>query len=419
MLEFYHPNRVSVLRKNTIAQFMEMEAVRLRSQGYSFNYARELLMYISYFGDWLKANRIKLKNIDKTTVTRFLEEFKPPTISKESTKPISGRPHLRAATLSVLDYVKKQYPESMQKTPIQREVYSFYHFLIDDKNIAVRTAERYKQFLSLFLKYFFEGKKMSMMSLTPRMIRNYIEQVPSSLDERKRKDTCSMLKNYFQYLLLKGKNVSELHAGIPSFQSKHNAPPAELLTTEELNVFLNLIDRTTAIGKRTYASVLCQTDIGMRIGDVAAIMLDDIDWRNGRILVKNNKSGKPAWLPLPRRVGDAIVDYLRKGRPTTNNRHVFVPHSRARYFPKRASYLERAIYELWKKSDLDKQFSGTRIFRHYAARKMKEKQCPVKVISDILGHSSLQVTAIYAKVDILSLRTVSQEWPNEEVSYEN
>ena len=419
MLEFYHPNKVSILKNNILAQFMEMEAVRLRSQGYAFKHARDILMCISYFGDWLKTNRIKLKNIDIKTVTRFFEEFKTPTIRKDNAKKISEISRIRSATLSVLDYVKKQYPESMQRTPIQREAYLFYQFLIDGRNIAVRTAERYKQFLSTFLEYFFDGKKISIKSLTPRMIRDYIEQVPSSLDESKRKITCSMLRNYFQYLLLNGKNVSELHIGIPSFQSKYNAPPAELLATEELNIFLTLIDRTTARGKRTYASVLCQTDIGMRLGDVAEIMLDDIDWRSGRIIVKNHKSGKPAWLPLPRRVGEAIVDYLKNGRPTTDDRHVFVPHYKARCYPKSATYLGSAIYEVWKKTVLGDQFSGSRIFRHYAARKMKEKQCPVKVISDILGHSSLQVTALYAKVDIPSLRTVSQKWPNEEVSYEN
>jgi len=418
MLEFYHPNKVSILRKNILAQFMEMEAVRLRSQGYSFNHARDILMCISYFGDWLKTNRIKLKDIDKKTVTQFLEEFKTPTIRKDNAKTISGRPRIRSAALNVLDYVKKLYPENMQRTSIQREAYSFNRFLIDDKNIAIQTAKRYVQFLSTFLEYFFDGKRIAMKSLTPRMIRGYIEQVPSSLDERKRKDTCSMLRNYFQYLLLNGKNVGELHAGIPSFQSKYNAPPAELLTTEDLNAFLNLIDRTTAKGKRTYASVMCLAYLGMRIGDVAAIMLDDIDWRNGKILVRNHKSGKPAWLPLPRRVGEAIVDYIKNGRPTTDDRHVFVPHCKARCYPKSATYLGSAIYELWKKNVLGDQFSGSRIFRHYAARKMKEKQCPVKVISDILGHSTLQVTALYAKVDIPSLRTVSQEWPCEEVSYE-
>ena len=74
-LEFYHPNKVTVRRTNTLAQFMEEEAVRLRRQGYAFGYTRDILMSISYFGDWLKSSRIKLKNIDKTTVTRFLEEF--------------------------------------------------------------------------------------------------------------------------------------------------------------------------------------------------------------------------------------------------------------------------------------------------------------------------------------------------------
>lgn len=258
-----------------------------------------------------------------------------------------------------------------------------------------------------------------MRSLTPPMIRDYIEWIPSSLDERIRKDTCSMLNNYFRFLAIKGTDVLDLSVGLPTFQSKYHAPPASILYPEDLKTLPAAIDRTTSIGKRTYASILCQTDLCMRIGDVAKIALNDIDWRNGRIRIGNSKGRKPYWLPLPKRVGEAIADYLKNGRPHSIYHYVFVSHFWKKNHPRQGHYLYRIIKDIWIKAGLGERFFGTRVLRHFGATQMKQKGNSIKVISDILGHTSLQTTAIYAKVDIPALRLIAQEWPREEVSHEN
>ena len=232
------------------------------------------------------------------------------------------------------------------------------------------------------------------------------------------KDTCSMLNCYFRFSQMNGKNIGNLQVGIPSFQSSYSAPPAEIIDRDEINLLLNTIDRSTPIGKRTYASILCQIDLCMRVGEVGRLKLEDIDWRNGRIRVYNNKARKPYWLPLPKRVGLAIVDYLRNGRPKSSRREIFISHYWRRNHPGRGSHLRYQINLLWKKTGLDDRFSGTHLLRHYGAALMKQNDCSVKVISDILGHSSLQTTAIYAKVDIPHLRQVAQAWPGKEVNHD-
>ena len=419
MLKFYHPNRITEFRNNCLFQFMESEAVRLRHQEYDFKYARHILTSISYFGNWLSKNHIQIKKINDEIVARFLKQFKTPTKRRDNAKTIPGKPVIRHAALNVLDYVKKTYPLEQIKTPIQREVYAFYEYLRNERNIAWRTCVRYRNFLDTFLNYFFDGKRIAMRSLTPPMIRDYIEWVPSSLDERTRKDTCSMLNNYFRFLAIKGTDVLDLSVGLPSFQSKYHAPPASILYPEDLKTLLAAIDRTTSIGKRTYASILCQTDLCMRLGDVAKIALNDIDWRNGRIRIGNSKGRKPYWLPLPKRVGEAIADYLKNGRPHSIYHYVFVSHYCRKNHPRQGMHLYYAIKNLWKKAGLGERFFGTRVLRHFGATQMKQKGNSIKVISDILGHTSLQTTAIYAKVDIPALRLIAQEWPREEVSHEN
>ena len=86
-------------------------------------------------------------------------------------------------------------------------------------------------------------------------------------------------------------------------------------TSLDTDRLLSSVDRSRATGKRAYAVILCMAELGLRVGDVARLKLEDIDWREGTIRVPNHKRGRPYQLPLPRRLGQAIADYLAKGVP--------------------------------------------------------------------------------------------------------
>lgn len=418
MLKYFHPLKIDVFKKNRLAKILELEAVRLKTQGYQVDYAKQLLNYIAYFGDWLKENGISVKHVDKETAIRFLEQFKPPKNPLPASRLKGVRCIAKSAVYSVVKHVEELYPESRLKTPIHREIHAFHKYLLDDLNLAKYTRRRYEIYLEMFLEYFFHGKRINLKALTPKMIRDYVDQVPSIVDERKKKDTCSMLNCYFRFSMMNGKKIGSVQIGIPSFHSSYNAPPAEMIERSEINILLDAIDRSSPVGKRTYASILCQIDLCMRIGEVSRIKLDDIDWRNGKIRVHNNKAREPYWLPLPKRVGQAIVDYLKNGRPKSKRREIFISHYCRRNHPDMATHLRRQVNLLWEKTGLNDRFSGTHLLRHYGAALMKQNDCSVKIISDILGHSSLQTTAIYAKVDIPHLRQIAQDWPGKEVGHD-
>jgi site-specific recombinase XerD len=361
---------------------------------------------------------IKITDVNISIGKQFLKQFRPPTFRKDS-KETSDRPVIRCAVYRTIKLIDKKYPNRFLKSAAQKEVHEFYTYLVDECNLAVSTCQRYKSLAESFFTHFFGDKKITIKSLTPRMIRDYVEfEVPSTLDERRKKDSCSMLNSYFKYLQMKGIDVKYLSCGLPSFRSSHVLTPPPILSTKELNLLLDAVDRSTPNGKRTYAAILCQTDLCMRIGDVMRLELEDIDWRNGKIRIENHKGRKQFWLPLPKRVGEAIADYIIHGRPISKYKQLFRSKS-WRMSTCHKSCILAEIAKLWKVTGLSDRFSGTRVLRHYGAIHMKSNQCSIKVISDILGHTSLQTTAIYAKVDIPMLRTIAQEWPEKEVSYEN
>lgn len=92
------------------------------------------------------------------------------------------------------------------------------------------------------------------------------------------------------------------------------------MTDRQIRAFLATFDRSRPAGRRDFAMALCQLDLGLRAAEVIALELDDIDWRNGTIRIRADKSLRDRLLPLSKRVGQALVDFLRHGRPKTSCR---------------------------------------------------------------------------------------------------
>jgi site-specific recombinase XerD len=153
--------------------------------------------------------------------------------------------------------------------------------------------------------------------------------------------------------------------------------------------------------------------IGLRVGEVAQITLDDIDWQAGTLSLPMPKGRRQRILPLPQEVGNAIVAYLRKGRPLTNERHIFVSHRPPAGTALNKDVLRQYIRCAFIRAGLDTPSKGTRILRHTAATQLIRTGATMKEIADVLGHSSIDTTCIYAKVDIPSLKEVAMPWPKE------
>ncbi len=153
----------------------------------------------------------------------------------------------------------------------------------------------------------------------------------------------------------------------------------------------------------------------MRASDVNRLSLDDIDWRSAKIKIPTPKNAAPFYLPLTKRVGEALADYIRHARPKSLFRQVFLrkPYGIVKTTTKAS--LRVVVDRQWKKAGLDDRFKGTRILRHTAATNLVQNGFGLKVIADVLGHSTLASTNVYAQVDIPSLRRVAKIWPMSEV----
>jgi site-specific recombinase XerD len=183
------------------------------------------------------------------------------------------------------------------------------------------------------------------------------------------------------------------------------------LSDTDISRMLQCCANGTASGTRDYAILLLLSRLGLRAKEVASLQLHDVDWANGSLLIRTSKTHAERLLPLAQDVGEALLAYLRAGRPVTSFRHFFLAHT-APYRPlQTASAITKIVKRLLAKAGIARQSSGAHLFRHTVATQLVNRGASFKDVADVLGHHTLQTTGLYAKLDLAALAQVALPWP--------
>jgi len=216
-----------------------------------------------------------------------------------------------------------------------------------------------------------------------------------------------VFRNYFSFLLDRGYIIDDLAAKLPKVKVARNASIPYVWSKEDIQKLLGAIDREDPKGKRDYAILLIAIRLGMRIGDIRSLKHSSINWVRDTINLEMNKTGQPIELPLLKDVGWAIIDYLKNGRPVTNSECLFVRHKAPfNAFGDRNAF-NRELHRYIVKAGLNipgNTTHGMHSLRSTLAGNMLEIKSPLPIISEALGHQSVNTTSIYLKIDIEGLR---------------
>jgi integrase/recombinase XerD len=179
------------------------------------------------------------------------------------------------------------------------------------------------------------------------------------------------------------------------------------LTTTQVAALLASCDRSTPAGLRDFAMLCLLGRLGLRSGEVAALRLEDINWRVGEILVRG-KARREDRLPLTVEVGEALADYLRRGRPCSPCSNVILT-CYAPFRPIHPSSITRVVYRACRRAGL--VLVGGHRLRHALATEILREGGDLVEISQVLRHRDLATTSVYAKLDRAALRAVARPWP--------
>ena len=185
------------------------------------------------------------------------------------------------------------------------------------------------------------------------------------------------------------------------------------LNKEQVSQVLAVCQETKPNELRNAAVLLLLARLGLRAGEVASLCLEDIHWAEGRLLIRAGKSHRERTLPLEEQIGQALVEYLQHRRPRALHRHVFL-QCHAPYGPLTNVAISHIACRALQRAGIAVTHPGAHVFRHTVATEMVRGGASFPQVADVLGHESLQTTAIYAKLDLDSLSQLALPWPGGE-----
>jgi site-specific recombinase XerD len=281
------------------------------------------------------------------------------------------------------------------------------------RDLADATAVQHGSTASEFLTFLnFDRDHAVLQRVTPRQIESFVRSAGARLRRSSLQHTVARLRSFLRFLASRGEIARGLDASIDTPRLYRGEQLPRSLPWPTVQAFLAAIDRSTPKGRRDYAMFILVATYGLRTSEVAALRLDDIEWRARRLRVSRPKTGMPAILPLSDEVGAALLDYLRHGRQALPQREVFLRY-RSPAGPITAKTVTNAFKDWSRRSELAIPFQGPHCLRHSLAVHLLRQGTSLKAIGDLLGHRTSEATCVYLRLHIDDLRDAALEVPTE------
>lgn len=333
--------------------------------------------------------------------------------------PAAWRRAQRAAIQMLLRLVHGQWPPEIKpvtadEIAIQEVVSSYDAWMVELRGLSARTREHGRVEAQSLLRWLFDQGK-SAATLCVADLDRYIALRCHSMRRSSKLTMVSTLRGVLRHLHGSGLMPKDLADEIegPPIYALEGIPST--IRREDIDRAIQAARRDRSpLGRRDYAIMMLLSTYGLRAGEITGLRLSDIDWRHERLCIRHAKTGACSELPLLRGPADALLDYLRHGRPETTYREVFI-RAMAPYRPLSCqSALQCMMGRRLRAVGVTLTGKrGAHVMRHSRAVSLLTGGVPIKVIGDILGHRSARSTAIYLKLATDDLRAVALDLPEE------
>jgi integrase/recombinase XerD len=375
-------------------------------QGYSKHRVQSRVHLAAGFSQWLKRKGVHVREVSGKHLGQYLQHR------------AHGRrifPGDKPSLKQFLEFLQRGRIVAAEKTdsgsikPVEQCVREFETYLKDQRALALTTISHYARYARLFLTKRFGKQAVKLEKVRAEDVFRFVRQESQSTHFGRGKRITTSLRSFFKFARYRGAITADLAAAVPKVAGWSMSGIPRAIAEDEIRKLLSSIDRGHSKGRRDYAILLLLARLGLRSGEIVRLELDDIDWVSGSLRVLGK--GRQARLPMPQDVGEAIVEYVRRGRPPAASRRLFL-RSKApfRGFCDSTAIASMVRYAI-NRAGVRAPTHGAHQFRHALATQLLHHGGSLKEIGELLGHRSIQVTTIYAKVDIPALRTLALRWP--------
>lgn len=396
-------SRVSrVLMTGPLAPFADAYRAELDRRGYTRRTVIGELRQVARFSRWLEADALTVAEVTEARVEEFLVWQR----SEGRHRSQWSRPGLRCL-LDVLRGLAVLAPEepAVTSSPTDALLTRFERYLLAERGLAAGTVVVYLTCVRRFVEGLPADRGIAGLvagDVTAGVLRES-EIVSTSATQ----NFVSGVRWFLRFCFIEGLVGVDLSRAALLVRGPSSSPLPRGISRADARALLDSCDRRQPLGRRDYAIIITLLRLGLRRSEVAGLRLDDIDWRAGELVIRG-KGSRQERLPLPAGVGAAIAAYLRRGRPRSDRREVFL-RSKAPYEPIASGTVASTVRRACRRAGIA-EFGSHRL-RHTAACEMVKANVPLVRIGQVLRHRSLQSTAIYARVDVERLRLLAAPWP--------
>lgn len=397
-------------RPGPLDQYMSGFHSILLAQGYSNATLHAKLKMIFNFNKWLLTRDIKPYKINETVIKIFFKE-----------QPRSG--YIRRGDLAVLNALLKYLrdsgiaPKKVEKIvhdDIQRIMCNFAEYLEKERGLAPASLNSYLPIILRFLNERFGKNPVSLNEITLRDVTRFVVRCSRLWTPKRSQLMTSALRSFFRYLRFHGDITLDLAEAIPSVASWRLSELPKSLDQEDVYRLLQSCDQDTAVGQRDYTVLLILSRLGLRPCEIVNMTLNDIDWENG-VMTIHGKGVQHNQMPIPHDVGEALSKYICKNRPPCATRRLFVRARAPQHGFSGSAAVDDIMRRALKRSGVKSLRKGAYLLRHSLACSMLRRGNSLMEIGEILRHSNINTTEIYAKVNINALAAIAQPWAGDDL----
>lgn len=297
------------------------------------------------------------------------------------------------------------------KNPIILNTY-YSNIFTDYKNNLISsqlskvTVDHYIKISKTFIDYLQQLKVESIKDITMDICNSYLKTLAGLSFRTIEQQVCG-IRHFLRFLYSSNLIINDYAEKIHMPVVSKNAKIPSTWKLDELKAILSVIDRNSPIGKRDYAMILLACVLGLRVGDIKLLRFENFNWEDKQISIIQHKTRKPLSLPIPDSVGWAIIDYIKNGRPQYyETDYIFLKHMPPFDPIGDDNHMHQQLVKYMRKAGIShyrNRRCGFHSLRHSAGSILLEMEVSLPIITNILGHSDSNVTAIYLKTDLQKL----------------
>jgi len=395
------PSRVRM--SGPVVGFSQDLMDELQTLRYARTTATELMRLTAHLSRWLEGSGLSLAELTPSVIDAFVAERRTSYVNLSSARaldPIVG--YLRR--VGAVPDVAPAVPTTVAQVALD----GFVRFLLDERALSGPVAAAYAHWVRPFVEQLLcPVGAQAPRDVTAAELVAFLARSLPALSGKSAQMTATALRSLLRFAHAQGWLTRDLTAAVPPIARWRLAGLPRSLTQAQVRALLDVCDPADHVGSRDRAVIVLMRRLALRSAEIAALRLEDIDWVGGTVLVRG-KGGRVDRMPLPADVGEALVGYLRGGRPATPARTVFV-RAVAPFTPLGSSSVSCIVGRAARRAGLG-TVHGHRL-RHTAASETLNAGATLDEVAQLLRHEGVASTVIYAKVDRSRLTALARLWP--------